>query len=314
MTPLDWAWALQGFLPFSLGFGFEVRDVSADVANLDLDAWKRVLSDEERERTQGWSVCLVSKYRESVRGDKERLVETLMHYVVAHLRLIVPNRTNADRFLRAEITAESLKPFTLTSHTETLYLEECEQLCAETRVEHLQKLKSWMPWIVGFRKRWKAFYPLFLSLYFAEMARREDDPRVRHVLRVMALEALVATDMEYGYSALRAKIPKLLGSQTDIYARYRNTDQALLPPLILLNVLRDVCTLRNKIAHGDAIPDRWLARNCRHSTGDARLNYCEELSEASIGMLSLAWRTIIDRALQVHFGTKDMMEAYFKSI
>lgn len=279
--------------------------MSADVANLDLEVWKRVVSDEERERVKGWSICLVNNYREFVRGDRERLVETLMHYVVAHLRLIVPNRSNADRFLRANVTTQGLEPLTITSHTESLYLEDCEQMCSELKAEHLQKLKSWMPWIVGFRRRWKAFYPLFLSLYFAEMARREDDARVRHVLRVMALEALVSTDKTYGFNVLLQKLPKLLGAQTDIYSQYRNSDQPFLPPLILLSVLRDVCTLRNKVAHGDAIPDRWLARNCRHTIVGQQLNYCEELLEASTGMLSLAWQTIIDSRLQVPFGTKD---------
>jgi hypothetical protein len=87
ITPLDWASNRRSFLPFQLGFGFEVRDVSPDVANLDLEVWKRLVSDDERERVKGWSVCLVNNYREFFRGDRERLVETLMHYVVAHLRL-----------------------------------------------------------------------------------------------------------------------------------------------------------------------------------------------------------------------------------
>jgi hypothetical protein len=314
MTPLDWASNLRGSVPLQLGFGFEVRDMSADVANLDLDVWKRFVSDEERERVKGWSVCLVNSYREFIRGDREKLVETLMHYVVAHLRIIVPNRTNADRFLRADVTAQGLEPLSISAHTESMYLEDCEQMCAELCVGHLQKLRSWMPWIVRFRRRWRTFYPLFLSLYFAEMARREDDPRVRHMLRVMALEALVSTDKTYGFNALRPKLPKLLGPQTDIYAQYRNIDQPSLPPLILSNVLRDVCALRNKVAHGDAIPDRWLTRNCRHTIDfGQQLNYCEELLEASTGMLSLAWQAIIDGRLQAHFGTKDKMEAHFNS-
>ena len=308
IPPLDCASYLRSSLPFDLGFGFEVRDVGADVANLDLEVLKRFVSDAERERINGWSVCLVNNYREFVRGDREELVETLLHYVVAHLRLIVPNRTNADRFLRADVTSQGLMLLTATAHTESMYLEDCEQMCAELRVEHLEKLKSWMPWIVGFRRRWKTFYPLFLSLHFAEMARRERDARVRHVLRVMALEALVSTDKTYGFRALRPKLPMLLGPQTDIYAQYRNSDQPFLPPLILLNVLRDVCAFRNKVAHGDAIPDLWLARNCRHTIVGEQLNYCEELLEASTGMLSLTWQTIIDSRLQVHFGMKDRME------
>src|SRR5260370_2805621 len=202
ITPLDWASNLASFLPFHLGFGFEVRDVSADVANLDLEVWKRFVSDDERERVKGWSICLVNNYREFFRGDREKLVETLMQYAVAHLRLIVPNRTNADRFLRANVSTQGLEPLTITAHTESLYLEDCEQMGAELKVEHLQKLKSWMPWIVGFRRRWKKFYPLFLSLYFAEMAGREDDARVRHVLRLMAFEPLVSPYKPYRFNTV----------------------------------------------------------------------------------------------------------------
>jgi len=315
ITPLDWAFNLRGSLPFYLGFGFEVRDMSAELPTVDLEVWKQVVSDKARDSIKNWSVCLINNYREPfVRGDRQVLVETLMHYVVAHLRLIVPNRTNADRFLRVEVTTQGLRAMTITDHAAPLFLEDCEQMCAELKIEHLQKLKSWMPWIVGFKRRWKVYYPLFLSLYFAEMARAEDEARVRHLLRVMALEALVSTDKRYGFNALRPKLPKLLGAQTDIYAQYRNSDQPFLPPLILLSVLRDVCALRNKVAHGDTIPDRWVVRNCRHTFAfGQQLNYCEELLEAATGMLSLTWQSIMDGHLQAHFGTKDKMEAYFNS-
>jgi hypothetical protein len=313
VTPLEWSQNLEGFLPFPLGFGFEVRDMGTDMAELNLDIWKRFASEEELDRIKGWSICLVCSYRELFRGAKERLVEDLMHYVVAHLRFIVPNRAHADRFLRANVVGEKLDPLTISPRAELLLLEECEQMCSEIQPEHLEKLKSWMPWIMSFKRRWKAWYPLYLSLYFAEMARAEDDARIRHVLRVMALEALFSTEKTYGLRALQPKLPKLLGPQIDIYEQYRNNDQPFFPPLILLNVLRDVCTLRNKVAHGDTIPDRWLTRNCRYAM-EQQLNYCEELLEASTGMLASTWRAIIDGGLQAEFGTKGKMEAYFRSL
>ena len=313
ITPLGWASHLSTFLPFSLGFGVEVRDLSTCLASADLEVWKRYISEEERDRIKGWSICLVLNYLEDVRGEKEKLAEKLMHYVAAHLRLILPNIVNADRILRANVHSGKLEPMSVRVHPAPLFLEDCEQMCSEVEIAHLQKLRTWMPWIVRFRRRWKTFYPLYLSLYFAEMARAESDARVRHVLRIMALESLLSTDKTYGFNALSPKILRLLGPQTDLYAQYRNSDQLFLPPLILVNVLRDVCQLRNTIAHGSAIPPAWLAGNRRSTIGLGRqLNYAEELLEASTSMLNLVWKTIIDSRLQTTFATKSTMQAYFK--
>ncbi len=289
--------------------------MSTCVKNLDLEAWRRDVSEDQRDRMKRWSICLVQNYAEEVViGDQRILIERQMHFVVAHLRLIVPNRTNAYRFLRANVSTGGLEPLTITADHPPLFLEDCEVMCADIQVRHLQKLRSWMPWIVRFTRRWKAFYPLYLSLYFAEMARAEDDPRVRHVLRVMALEALLSTDKTYGYKALGSRVRQLLEPQTDLYAQYRNFGQATFPPLILEDVLRDICVFRNKIAHGDAIPDQWLVPDRRPSPALGRqLNHSEELLEACTGMLSLVWQTIIDKGLQTTFATKNRMESFFKS-
>jgi hypothetical protein len=316
ITPLDRpAFSIVSSLPFSLGFGFEVRDMREVLRDANLEVWKSVVSDQERDRIRGWSFCLTHTYTENMlRGTRQNLSETLMHYVVAHLRLIVPNVTNADRILRATVESNKFDPLSIGVQTPPLFLEDCEEMCSEIDIPHLEKLRSWMPWIVRFRRRWRSFYPLYLSLYFAEMARAEDDARVRHVLRVMALEALLSTDTTYGFNALSPKIPKLLGPKTDIYAQYRNSDQPFLPQLIVSNVLKDVCRLRNAVAHGAGVPPDWLVPNRRPTFGLAReLNYAEELLEASTGMLNLVWQTIIDSRLQITFATKSKMEGYFKT-
>ena len=104
----------------------------------------------------------------------------------------------------------------------------------------------------------------------------------------------------------------LIGAQTDIYAQYRNNDQPSLPLMTVCSVLGDVCKLRNKVAHGNALPSEWLARNRRLSTDLGRqLTYAEELLEAATGMLKLVWETIIANGLQASFADKGSMEAYF---
>ena len=316
ITPLNLpAVELPDYLPFYLGFGFEVKDMSEQLAGADLSVWKAVVSDKERDQITNWSICLTHTYTdEAVRGTRQELSEVLLHYVVAHLRIIVPNVTNADRFLRATVRSEAIEPLSIGAQTPPLFLENCEQGSCEIGAVHLQKLRSWMSWIVRFKLKWKLFYPLYLSLHLAEMARAEDDARIRHVLRVMALEAILSTDTNYGLNALGPKIPKLLGPETDIYSEYRNGYQPSLPRLTVCDVLKDVCRLRNIVAHGGVIPDDWLIPN-RRPTVDlgTELTYAEELLEAATGMLKLVWQTIIDRSLQRTFAHKATMEGFFKT-
>ena len=315
VVPLLWpAYEIRQILPMHLGYGLVVRDTSQDINRVDLSLWSRYLPEEDQRTVKGWNVCLEMRYRSNPRfGAKDEQVRQIMGYVIAHLRVIVPNRTNLGNHLMARVQAGVMQPLSVGKEPTSVLLEDCEILCAEVTEHHVLILREWMPWILLFQRRWERFYPLYLSLHLAEMARVERDSRVRHLLRVMALEALLSSDRTFGKGALVRRVPKLVGPQIDVYSPCRNTLQTF-PPLLVENVLAHVCDLRNMIAHGTRIPQKWLVENCRpRKDAGLPLCYAEELCEAATCILGMAWRKIINGRHQETFADKMQMKKYFDS-
>jgi hypothetical protein len=213
--------------------------------------------------------------------------------------------------VQGELDADGLHDFRFSHEHVPLVLEDAELSCSDIGLEHLNKLKLWMPWIIRFEKDWRDSFPLFISLHFSEKAYTEEDPRIRNLLRVMALEALFASGSAFGKKALVPRLPKFIGLRADLNAQYQSNWRADLGPLILSNVIQDVCTLRNKIAHGDTIPEAWLEMKCRKGVNYV-LCYADALREAATSMLSLSWKKILSDGLQDIFADKMKMEAYFK--
>lgn len=238
----------------------------------------------------------------------------MLGYVAAHLRFLVPNKANAEYILKGTLKNGVLEPFSFSPEAYPLFLEDCEILCSEIGLEHLRTLKKWMPWIVQFRTSWRDYYPLLLSLLFSEKAYREETIEVRHLLRVMALEALVSSEKRHGMKALGDRLGTLIGTDMDLYAQYRSILQPNLPEFVFGKVIRDVCRLRNKVAHGDALPRDWLKPDRRPGErgGSANLTYTDELREAATSMVSLAWKKILDNGLQATFADKARMETYLR--
>lgn len=298
-------------LPFELGDGVAVRDLSPLLSQADLSLWNKFVPPEEQQAIKGWSVCLEHRYTAApIVGETERDSVRLLHYVMAHLRLLVPTKTSADYYLQAAVEANKLGLFRFTSKV-VIFLEDCETLCAEIEPKHLQELKSWMPWVVEFQDKWRKFFPLFLSIFFSENAYLESIPEVRHLFRVMALEALVSSETVFGRRALVPRLGKLIGAATDLYQQYRTELQPTLPTLLFKDVIENVCRLRNKIGHGDTPPAAWLTPN-RRQGDEHSLNYADEVREAATSMLSLAWREILNKRLQQTFADKVLMESFLK--
>ena len=153
---------------------------------------------------------------------------------------------------------------------------------------------------------------IHLTTFFRE-AYAEEDPRIRNLLRVMALEALFASGTAFGKQALVPSLPKFIGSSADLYAQYRSDWRRDLGQLTVASVIEDVCNLRNRIAHGDSIPKAWLEADYRGGINYS-LCYADGLREAATSMLSLSWKKILKDGLQDTFADKLKMESYFRSL
>jgi hypothetical protein len=143
-------------------------------------------------------------------------------YVLAHLRLIVPNRTTADLMIQDIYEQDQLREFRFGSHRDDLILEDAELSVSEIDARDLRELKEVLPWIIRFEQNSRDLVPLFISLRFSEKAYAEEDSGIRTLLRVMALGALFASGSAFGKRALAPRLPKFIGRSTDLYAQYRS--------------------------------------------------------------------------------------------
>jgi len=310
IVPLLWRNSqLEQNLPFDLGNGLSIENMSSLIQS-DLHSTVEEYQREEQKKFKDWSVCWVHRYEGSY-SDSGRKSLTLLWYVLAHLRLIVPHKTNLGHHLQARLENARLVAEHSSWTLDTIWLEDCERASSiEIKMEHLEKLKSWLPWVIKFQASWEDFYPLYISVYWSEKAYLEEDPKIRHLLRVMALEALVSSEKDYGkISLFLPRLKKLLDAGTDLYEQYRCDLEPDLPKLILNDVVEDVWKLRHKIAHGDKIPSDWISQRTRGGTRRT-LTYADTLGEASASMVALAWRKIIDSGLQATFANKSRMEKY----
>ena len=168
-----------------------------------------------------------------------------------------------------------------------------------------------MDWIVMFMSNWETYFPLYVSMNLSEKAYLEPSPSVRHMLRVMSIEALLSSETVYG-KRIMPRILKLLGGK-DLYAQYESDIQCL-PTLICDETLLDqIFTARKKIGHGDRMPREWVKKHGRQGS-ERSLCYADMLTEAATSIVSLLWQHILNERLQETFADKAKLEAYLQTL
>lgn len=260
----DASWNIRNDLPFDLGHGFSVRDMSPVLSCTDLSLWNGYVAEEQQKKITDARVCITHEYTAGHRHDpaSEHSLRPL-RFLLAHLRLIVPNRTTADFMIQGTYENGRLGDFRFGYEQHDLILEDAELSVSEIDAGDLAELRKILPWVICFEANAQCLAPLFIALHFSEKVYAEEDPRVKTLLRVMALEALFASGSAFGKQALVPRLPKFIGASTDLYGLYTSDWRRDLGKLIVADVIDDVCSLRNKIAHGDVVPSVWLRKEYR---------------------------------------------------
>jgi len=300
-----------------LGFGLSVERCKELLASSDLWIWNHKKLQDDEEEINGWDTCIVHRYQsEPVTGEPEETSIRLIAYLLAHLRLINPHRDSVDDSiqLQQDSPQDKYRAFRCSkaSFRPTRFLCDCENHISGISRDHLNELKTFIPWIVNFAPHWKDYYPLWISMYFLEEGYKPGhNLRTLHLFRVMALEGLFCSETSFGKKALTHRVPKLLGTGIDLYEPYQ-VDYFDLPKLALtVDLIRDIYTLRNKIAHSDTIPDNWNDAMTRHGLNE-EIPYVGQLLEAATSIARLAWLKIVRNGLQATFADKKKMQAYLR--
>lgn len=301
--------------PVDLGYGVRVERWHKELASSDLSVWDYDAGKHAQERIRSWDICLVHHYESDAGTDENdgRSVN-LMAYVLAHLRLIRPHRDSVDDYVQLQYSRtqnryEAFRCSRAATHPNR-FLCDCEDLVFGISVADLRRLKPLMQWIVEFTRAWESYYPLWLFLHFFEQAYLPgNNLRTAHLFRVMALEALFCTEKSFGKKALTHRIPKLIGKGIDLYQPY-TVDYFQLPELPLsLDLVGDIYTFRNKIAHSDSLPSSWLRTVVRGGL-NYEITYLQQLLEAATSIGRLSWLRILKDGLQAVFSDKTKMQAY----
>ena len=302
---------------FDLGFGVSIERCKNLLRSSDLWIWNHNHDHDDEEEINGWDTCLVHRYQgKSVTGKRDDTSITLLAYVLAHLRIINPHRDSVDDNiqLQQESPGSAYNGFRCSKAAlrPNRFLCDCEHLVSGINRNHLNELKTFLPWIADFASNWRIYQPLWISMYlFEEGYKPGHNLRTLHLFRVMALEGLFCSESSFGKKALTHRIPKLLHTGIDLYKPYR-VDFVDLPQMVLtVGLIKDIYTLRNKIAHSDGLPEVWQNTIVRAGL-DGEITYLGQLLEASTSIGRLAWLKIIREGLQSTFSDNQKMQAYLR--
>lgn len=298
-----------------LGFGVSVEHCENLLASADRFIWSHQGNPDDEKEIGSWGICLVHRYMaQPGTSEAEEYSVNLLPYVLGHLRLLNPHRDSIDDWIQLEKTSSGQYSSFRCSKAPVRpnrFLCDCENLCWGIDRKQLDELKTLMPWIVKFKDNWEHYYPLWLALFFSEQSYiGGQNFRIVFLFKVMALEALFSTESSYGLAALKRRIPKLIGLGTDLYGDYQ-VDFWPLPKLELTtDLIRDVCRLRNKVAHSDRIPEDWQKNIIRKGLNGDEISYAGQLLEVAGAILRLSWLKILRLNLQDTFSDKAKMQAY----
>jgi hypothetical protein len=308
---------LADYEAFDLGFGVGVERSKELLASSDLWIWNHRRVQEDEAEINSWDTCLVHRFQsQPVTGEADEASTKLLAYVLAHLRIINPHCDSVDDNiqLRQESAQARYSGYRCSKAASrpSRFLCDCENLISGINRDHLNKLRTFMPWIVDFAPHWNEYHPLWLSMYLLEETYKPGhDLRAIHLFRVMALEGLFCSESSFGKKVLGHRVSKLLGTGTDLYEAYR-VDSWNLPRMELTaDLIKDIYTLRNKIAHSDRLPEDWQKRAVRRGLNE-EISYLGQLLEAATSIGRLAWLKILNEGLQSTFSDKQKMQAYLR--
>ena len=295
-------------LPFEIWPNVFLSDVREQMKGLDLTLWAReYLSKHDVEKIQGWKYALIHYYDEEqyLHSDAELQSRDLLHKIFIGLRIVRPSRV-PWQYLHARIEPNGNLDASGFSRAEVpLTVLPCD-LWAPIRRNDAGLLKAIVPALL---KAYEAnCEPLTRAMRVLEMGYITPFPDVKQLLWVTGLEALFTSATYHGAPVVIHRIRQFLGSKTRVYEQADFHIGVSVPSLTLKNVLQDIYTVRNRLAHGEWIPGEFLSRP--GYPGGAK-SYADILVEATGIVLRLALTRIFKESLLETFGDKDKLDRYF---
>jgi len=276
--------------------------VEGEIGKRDLEVLKRVKH------------AIVHRYFSSRygTGDLEQQSANLVHNLAACLRLIRPMRQFAlviNGALQADGTM-SIQSFDHPIHLmEIPHIQKGFSLRNRDVAELQSIASSFLDAMAG--EYWKFRMPV--SLY--EAGHFQDRFwKNRFFLWSSAIEAIFISqtpDREHsGSKVAKARVMWFLGANTKIYAPGDVPSFTPQPEPTIADVIDDLYEVRNCIAHGDKVPDKFFAQT---STGYENINRIVVLEEAASFIVRASLLKILRDNLLNHFKGGPESQSYFRA-
>jgi hypothetical protein len=301
-------------LPATIVSGVTVENVAAMFKDDTWDFFETEIGKRDMEVLRRIKCAIVHRYpsAEFGSGEAEQQSVQLIHNIAACLRLIRPMRQYA---LVINGPLQSDGTIQVQSFDHPIHLMEIPEiqkgfLLRNRDVAELQSVSTaFLDAMAG--EYWKFRMPV--SLY--EAGHFQDRFwKSRFIVWSSAIEAIFTSqtpDREHsGSKVAKARIRWFLGGGTKIYAPGDVPSFAPQPQPTIDKVLDDLYEVRNCIAHGDRVPDRFFAQRF---TGVQDTNRLATLEEAASFIVRASLLKILRNGLLKHFKGGPESRAYFRA-
>ena len=232
----------------------------------------------------------------------------LLNEVFACSRIVRPTRRlgSVSGFLKADGTVEQWQA---TFPDSALDVPEALKLFA-FRNKDLEELRS----LVGtFLKAVHGeYWPVRMAVQYYYMGYEVNDWKGRYLYwGSSALHALYSSSNE----KIVRRIKWFLGESTLIYPPGEHPESEFLgtDPTAVGDVVEDVNVVRNCIAHGERIPDKYFRQDAGRNTLNGRVNYITVLDDALAFIVRATLRRIIAENLLSDFANRVSVSQFWKS-
>lgn len=299
-------------LPATIVPGVEVEDTSSFLDE-DTFGWlDGYLGREDVKAMRAVHYAIVHRYQNKMHdpgGESDRDAEELVRNLSACLRLIRPMGQRAS-FIRGVVQTDGKFQIEYFEHpSEHMDVPPVQRLflLRNRDLDHFKKLgQDFLDAMKG------EFWKFRMAVQFHEAGHFSHLYwKGRFSLWCSAVEALFTTNSAGHKGSLVAKerIKWFLGPSTSIYAPGDFSTLEPHPNVPIEDVIGDLYKLRNGVAHGDKIPDRFFEES-RVDFGQS-VKLIAVLEEATSFIIRTSLLRILDDKLLDHFANGPASEAYF---
>jgi hypothetical protein len=299
-------------LPFEIMEGVMIEDVSGWLTDKTLSWVSKQIGINQTESLKNTQFALVHRYNPTsgIRGTKEDQDSTkLVRRLIELTHIIRPMRQNTS-IIHGEQTEDGERTVTGFETPHEIEVPEVQKLyhLRDKDVLLLKMLSTaFLEAMQGNAMKFRS------SVFYHSAGRLVGHGNARYLLWCSAIEALYTshTRGNQGKRVATNRIRAFLGPETPIYEPGDVPDLILEQPKLTVDeVVEAVYDVRNYIAHGEVIPDKYFVTPMRDGI-DGDVSTIEVLGEAASFIVRESLLRILKNNLLEHFRDGTTANAYF---